>query len=385
MLPTKKCKMNLLQKIKPFFFSFLLLLFYLSDGIAKYFYFYRTERIDLPKIIKIIVILLFLGLFVYLKKFKIIIRILVLLCIFIVGQYALFGKNLEYKNFIIISKYIFPLILLEFSYLYFKKINNKWFFNTFKVILIINSVFVIIGFLLKLRIFKTYSGERFGYDGLFLTSAGATFFYVIAAYYLYISYKNTTVYIQLLTLFAMILVGTKAIYLFLMFLILYHYIFKNKNISIKKILFSIALILLLVFLFFALGPDYLNFIKKEGLLTSIISYRDHLLLHKTIPYIKNNWNFINFIFGGIGSTRYRSQLGFIDLFFTMGILGSILYLKYFYKALFKHYYTQKNLFITFSLIILIFLGGNFFYNASIPIYLVILQQLLIKNSVEKLH
>ena len=40
-----------------------------------------------------------------------------------------------------------------------------------------------------------------------------------------------------------------------------------------------------------------------------------LIFENTIPYVKQKWNFINYLFGGIENYDLRSQMELFDVFF----------------------------------------------------------------------
>ncbi len=367
-----------------YFLAVFVLIFYLTEGVAKYYYYYDLERINSLKYIKGFAIIIFISYIIFYKKSKSIFNYLSITILFIVGQLFLKDSEIDFINLTIILKYIFPLVLLDFAYLHFDKNTNIYFLRSFEFLIIINSILILFGFLFKIFLFKTYFGDRFGFDGLFITSAGASYFYVITLFYLYVNLNKGKYYVLLfiISILSSILTGTKTLYLFIMMLFIYHAIIKKNKFTIKNLTISAIVVLCLSILFFILESSYIDFIKNEGLLTSIVSYRDKLLLNKTIPFITNHWSLSNYFFGGISKTTLRSQLGFVDLFFTLGLIGGFLYIYRYFKSLIKVIINKDIIFILISISILIFLGGNFFFNATIAIYLVFLQQLFISGDNE---
>src|SRR5690606_36125611 len=118
----------------------------------------------------------------------------------------------------------------------------------------------------------------------------------------------------------------------------------------------------------------------QGIMSAILSSRDELFLNETIPYMQEHWQWPNYLFGGISDLALRSQMGFIDLFLFWGSIGGILYLILFYKTFIPNL-TEKNAgYIILTLTLMVFLAGNFFENASLAIYLLILKEILMERS-----
>lgn len=376
--------------IKPFkqiygdcIFAFVMVLFYLSEGFSKYFYHYSDFRISFPKNIKTIVLVILVLFLIFKKKWFKLSLITFLITFFFIGQYFISTDYFNKDIISILTKYIFPLLLFESAFLYFNKNNRKIFFKTFELIIIINFLLILLGLFFNIDMLKTY-GPRFGFNGLFITSATSTYFYIIAVFYLYLIRNKSKyfLFLSVITIISSVLIGTKSNYLFLMLFAIFIAIYQiAKKYRIKAILIAFTLIVLLTISFFIFEPSHLILIKERGLLTSILSYRDDLLVNRTMPFINEKWNLINYFFGGIDNTLNRSQLGFFDLILTFGIVGSSLYLYAYYKSLFKTKLNKNALFILVSLSLIIALGGNFFFSATIIIYLTIIQQILIeKNS-----
>jgi hypothetical protein len=105
-----------------------------------------------------------------------------------------------------------------------------------------------------------------------------------------------------------------------------------------------------------------------------------LLVGETLPYIKNNWKWPNYLFGGISDLSTRAQMGFIDVFYFWGIVGGIVYLYTYYKSYLNFDLNNWKIYPFLILIVIVFLSGNFFENASVAIYLLILKERLIYDS-----
>ena len=146
-------------------------------------------------------------------------------------------------------------------------------------------------------------------------------------------------------------------------------------------LLTIASLFIVGIYFFFFQYGIFNEIRrKEGLLSSIFSFRDDLFLEQTLPFIERNWTWPNYLFGGISDLATRSQMGFIDVFYFWGILGGSVYLYLYYKT-FKTFPLNKILlYMLLSLVLMVFLAGNFFENASLAIYMLILKEAIISST-----
>ncbi|PHS66834.1 MAG: hypothetical protein COB12_05210, partial [Flavobacterium sp.] len=136
----------------------------------------------------------------------------------------------------------------------------------------------------------------------------------------------------------------------------------------------ILIVSLTVYLFLFKFGLFNEIRQNKGLLSAILSYRNELLILDTIPFIENNWNFLNYIFGGSCEYHTRSEMGFIDIVYFWGFLGGILYVWTFYKTYFTFKINGLIKLLIFSLFIIISLAGNFFFYTTIPIYLLILKE-----------
>ncbi|KJJ38669.1 hypothetical protein [Aequorivita vladivostokensis] len=363
--------------------AILLVLFYVSEAISKFSIVYLDGKSFLPRAIKFLVLLFLLfKIITPIKKF---ILPIILLLFFIIGQLFIYnGFNTEI--IISFSKFLFPLFL----FFYFNKypqnqLTQNIFFQTFEWLLIINGFLIIGGFVLSQELLKTYEGPRFGYNGLIITSATSTYVYTIALFYFLIKLNHTFFknYKVWLTIVCCILVGTKALYIalfgvLLIFLFYFSYLKKPHRKLVASILVIFSLSLIYIF-FFQYGR--FNEIRlQQGLFSSILSFRDDLLVGETLPYIKNNWKWPNYLFGGISDLSTRAQMGFIDVFYFWGIVGGIVYLYTYYKSYLNFDLNNWKIYPFLILIVIVFLSGNFFENASVAIYLLILKERLIYDS-----
>ena len=368
------------QKSKIFnnnFLPLLLIVFYVTEAYSKIIANYSGEYSLLPRYVKLITVgYIFISLFIYQRK-RLLKHIFVLVFFFIIGQFQI-DCGFSFNSILTIGRYLFPIILFLFFFDTKSGVNNKkMIFKSFEMILLINSILIFLGVIFKIELFQTYSASRFGYNGLLLTSATSTYVYIITIFYFLLSFnENIKVNWRITTiLLSSLLIGTKAIYLIVFIVFIYFAFIKVKS---KYKYWFVALSVLLTsfigYLFFFKFGRFNQIRLNKGLLSSVLSYRNELLLEDTIPFIKQKWTYLNYMFGGVCEFDTRSEMGIIDVIYFWGFIGGALYLWTYYKT----YFTFKidGLIIVFilALFIIISLAGNFFFYATIPVYLLILKE-----------
>lgn len=360
--------------------TMLLLLFFMSEAVDKIIRKTSDDPVILAKSIKAIVFVVMFGLLIRSNVKKILLFVALPLVIFCLGQLFL-GSTPNEDVILTLFKYLFPILL----YLFFNEIlksgtNQKALFAVFEWIIFLNSIIIIGAFLLDIKWLSTYRFSRFGYNGLIYASAASTYVYIIALYYFLIkilhkkaSGRDYTM--AIVVLLATFLIGTKTLYLGIFF-ILSLLFWKVCNPRYRKWLIAMV-ILLLIFggYYFFYGATFFGKItKKEGFLTSLLSYRNILFETRTFPFIADNWNFGNFLFGGISDIKTRSQMSIVDVFYFWGFIGGVVYLFLYLKSYFRHKLSVTDwAFFIFTACITI-LAGNFFLYATIPLYLLILRE-----------
>ena len=211
-----------------------------------------------------------------------------------------------------------------------------------------------------------------------IVSATATYVYSIACFYFLVRLKDKflTHWKSLFFILSLLLLGTKSAYLCLFVSLIVYVVFYLKISKTAKIILLIAgsLLAMVVFYIFFFQWGLFNEIRQaEGFLTSLLSTRDKAFMEVTWPFIQQEWSWLNYFVGGINDLSTRSQMGVVDVFFIWGIVGGIIYLYSYYKS-FVIFKTNKVVSILMvTLFVLIFLSGNFFENASIAIYMLVLQ------------
>ena len=366
------------------FLSVLLIVFFCSEAYGKITYLSENGT-NIQSAIKVVVLIFItFKIIFYYKKYFHFLSIIVLSICFLMGQYFIpdgFSTNI----LVLFLRYIFPLILFIYfnNHLIIEENSKKLLFKLFETIIILNSFLIVFGFLFKIQFFETYEFSRFGYSGLLRNSSTSTYFYLISLFYFLYSYKEQffNKWKSILVFIVCFFIGTKSIYLGLSAVTLTYLFIRFRNYKKKYLLgFGFLLITLIIgyFLFFEFGK-FNQIRESHGLVSSILSYRDQLFLNKTLPNIKENWNFINYLTGGLNNIHDRSQLDIIDIMHFWGILGGTFYVLIYYKLLITFKLIRIDLFFIVFLIFIIFFAGNFFTYSTIPVYLLIIREKMQSN------
>ncbi len=346
---------------------------------------YSGDYSDLQKLTKgVFLAIMLVGLAVEFKKnMKLILCLGVLVLVFVVGQIGLSPGYSNY-NLITLSRYIFPLVLFGFFNTYRPASTGlNWVFKAFEWLLVLNFVIIVIGFFTETYALKTYLGDRFGYNGLLLTSSTSTYVYFCALGYFYFRYKlelfkNWKFW---LVIASCLLAGTKSLYLGLVLFVFMIGLEQFKKYKIQLIVLgSFAFVLGLYVLLYHV-PEFAHIRAQQGILSSLLSYRDQLFLENTWPYVDQHWNAINYIVGGVADFTLRTQMDFVDLVFFWGFLGAILYLYIYGTSLFTFKLNQGQWFYFIILGIVVFIAGNFFTYTSIPLYVLLVKEAITSQKI----
>lgn len=373
------------------------ILFFIGDAVTTVLYKQGMEFYRFSLIIRMFFEILCLGyLIINAKKYvsvnKALILIICLSFFYFIGNDIYFlntGDMNIVENIILLNKYLFFFIVYYFIYMIFKDsdTNLRKLFNLYETIIILNSILIFIGFIFKIDFLKSYGDFRFGYKGLIFAQNEVSLFYLIAFFYSIYKFRyENKIILLLVVLVASFLLGTKVgMFLIPSITLMYFMFFYKRWIS------SISITLLgLILLFFIINvkmlihESFTLLIKNKAFayviyhfqygdfMTALFSGRNNLLYSKFIPDIKENWNIINYLFGGTNLLRAGTEMDLFDLFLSFGIMGSLLYLYLLYKVIiFKNkYWFSFILFIVY--LITAFLSGHFFTSALNSTYLAIL-------------
>jgi hypothetical protein len=373
----------------------LLLLFLLAEFVSKILIINNVGFVRVSAIPK--VLLQILIAFYVVRKHELIDKrflgsLFLLFFLFILGLISLNEKRISLELIIegiqVFNWYVYIYVLFmgfsiiqqtlkEYRYLL------QGLFFTFELIFIINLVCVMLGVLFSIDYFKTYRGDnRFGFNGLFLHASHSSYIYIIYICYFYfntITYKKKEILLCLALIFSLI-VGTKTIYFFLIILGIYTFfrlkiylnmlcsltivfmfsfllLFKNQILEVLKVHFH---------LFFSIYED-------SGLITMLFSYRNLSIENDFIPYIMNNWSFLNYFFGGAEFLKARTELSIIDFFWFFGFIGTFIYFYMYYEFILKEIISKS--FVRLLILLIFFVSifaGSFFSNVPVTIYFFVL-------------
>jgi hypothetical protein len=376
--------------------KFLLVLFFLSEGLTKISYYNKFSFHNFSALVKGSFIL---GVVIYVSlcykriesKQKEIIKLLLILGVFfLIGQFTFNSDESfytsAYSNLVFFLRYVLIFVICVFLINIYKKKFSSQVFKVYEYIVWINTTFLFLGYLFNLNIFGTYYYTRFGYNGLFLVPSISTYFYGIALSYFSFKLINNQkgVLPLFIVMLAAVLVGTKALLLFVGLTMVN--LFYTLRLYRYLIFYLVLAILFLGGIFF--HKSFYSFLitrydvlykvyQDNGLLTMLTSYRD-LRVKETFPEIINNkMSVINYFFGGTDFTKYRIEFEIFDVFLFFGLIGGAVYLYSYFKFIIR--FNLLDVFSKRQIVILLFvalLSGTFLNNGSVGIYLVIVLNLM---------
>lgn len=380
-----------------YFLKYLLIIFFASEAITNVLYYSGLGFYNASALIKAIFLIFVFVLYIngYIRKQRDLVFFLLLLFIaFLVGQFFFGGvKNFKqsiYDNSVFFFRYILIFVIFIFVEGLYNRKFHPTLFITYEHIIIINTSFLIIGAVFEIELFSTYEGTRFGYNGFFLVPSIATYFYSLALTYYAskITRENNGYLIFVLLAFTTMLVGTKALFLFLVLtLINLFFHFKLYNSIRTYIILFISVTGIIFFrdyIFKFLTSTYsiiFDVYKEYGWTTMVTSFRDIKLKNEFPDIINNKMSLVNYLIGGTDFSSYRVEFEIIDVFLFFGILGGGMYLYFYFKKIirFRHFDNFSRLQIIFLLITAL-LSGTFFNNGAVGMYLiVVLNKLMIKK------
>lgn len=281
--------------------------------------------------------------------------------------------NLYYLNsFLFIFLFIATTKVVEIKSDTFHKI-----FKIFKIILYINSVFIIFGVLFQIELFRTYPySARFGYNGFFAKNGEVTYFYMLLLLKLYydnIKNKHRNLLEIFLIIFVTVFIGKKVMFLFVGLLALFHFLYLHKKKNTYRLI-SVLLIALIIFFREFIFNSIINYssfwagiYEKHGLLGALTSTRSQLL-ERAIKHINESWNYLNYFFGGINYRLYKVEFDFVDIFLFFGLIGLITYIYFLKNFFYEKGNKIKNTLLIILLICAAVSGGLFFSVSSMVLF-----------------
>lgn len=362
---------------------FFILLFFGVEFINKIQSFFWDADFIIQKAVKIIC-LAFMLIHIFLNSREKVFWLTTMIAIFVAGQFFL-PESFNLLPIVGFGRYFFFLVIVLFFHSLDKITNHESLkiYNLWEKILWLNSTLILFGFLFSLEIFKSYDGHRWGYNGLMMASVNSSYFYISSFIYFLIRYKDSFFKKKIFwyTVISGLFIGTKSVYLGFVILSLIGFYNLNLKTKIKLALTTSLVFVGIIVMYFLFTNDiFSKIVEREGWMSAILSLRNNLFIDVSIPYINENWKAIHYLFGGLSNPFVRPQLELIDLFLYFGIIGSLIFLFIFIKYYFD--FTVHRFQIACLLVLLLtpLITGNFFYNASAPIYLIFLKLSIIKNS-----
>ncbi|GAB4514606.1 MAG: hypothetical protein Tsb004_22850 [Allomuricauda sp.] len=289
-------------------------------------------------------------------------------------------------NIKIYNKYVFFFIIypvIDYVYKYrnnlFKKLVKLFFF-----IFLLNVGISILGMLLDSELVRSYPfRDRFGYSGLIPKRNEATLFYMLGvsvAYARLVIEGRKEKVLFFYSLFGALILGTKGIYIFLIFLFFFHIRANKKFLKNLLIVGFFGIVLgIIVLPQTEMYSYYYSQAQRIGFFTMLLSGRD-VIFYNEINNIVQNWNVFNVFVGGQNQNNKAFEMDFLDLFFFFGMIGSFLYIF----LMRKHFFPGKQKtpfqnFFMFSYFFLAFFGGHFFASAVNGLYFTIVTIYIYKS------
>jgi hypothetical protein len=272
------------------------------------------------------------------------------------------------------NKYIFPIIL----FLGFKSSRTKHIYRLFEYIYVLFAFLVLGAFFFKLDCFLTYGDIRFGYKPPYAPHNEITLFWIIGILYfcskLFKKKRKVDLFVLVLIIGASMLLGTKAIYLFLVcfsFFIVF-FVFQM-DLKQRILLSAISLMLISAILYFTKILNlFIEIYKVKGLLYSITSMRNVLFKERVYELVAK-WEWYNFFIGGTFRRIPVTEMDFVDLYLMFGIIGSFIYFLILRKTVFA--FSKWNRFGVFFVVQFMLIGGmagHFFSSGINAIYIAII-------------
>src|SRR5690625_1994233 len=318
-------------------------------------------------------VLVFLAVY-SLKKQKYLWLILTALGLTYLLGYGVESFNPEHLR--MFSKYLSPFIyFFGFKALLVSPIQFKILQQTILWIIYIALACIIFGFVFEIQGFKTYYKRfRFGYKGLFKRSIDASYFIMFSGLFAYLlkdQIKRPLILVFLITV-AAFLIGTKLTLLFgFLFVISLLFTENLQNKNLFKIFTAVFILLGIIFFFISDKLKetiqlFRDIYHKEGILSSITSYRSDLLVD-AYNFYSEKWSWNIYLFGGKIKNQALVEMSIPDLIIFFGIFGGMLYLFFYYQT----YFRNLNLRFKYFFLLIIFcslLGGQFFFNPTVTLW-----------------
>lgn len=268
--------------------------------------------------------------------------------------------------------------IMFFSFLWFNQKKNSLrmiYFFIFTVFLLT----ILIGAIFDVEILKTYKWNgRFGYKAFFSSQNEFSFVMIAAIIYFFNLMKTKKSYFYnilfSLTIFISFLVGTKVLYIFTFFVLLF-LLFENLNLKKGGGVLLILIGSMFVFKSFIYKfinqhfESLVNVYNQKGFWNALSSLRIEYLSDRLMCHL-NDFKLINYFFGG-SQNNCLVEMSLFDLFFFFGIIGLLVYSFIFYNTILSK--LKLDLFGQLSLLLVVllsFIAGYYFEKFSAQIYII---------------
>lgn len=330
------------------------LLFYLISSLFHKIvnFIYRENFIQpITSSIKLVILLFFILILIinYNKKRSLFIYLGLLLTVFVFANIKMMlSKNSDFNfyssliggNLFYFIKYLYPFIFLgAFSLVKNKQKTIDRYFGILEKVLIVNAIFVFIGFLFSIDYFQSYPhSNRFGYSGILERLFFAYFSMIVILRKVYLDKIDFRLIVLCLVT---LLSGMKVVYLFFILLTIF-YLYEKRKI---RVLYVLSFFIILGIVFFKpiinftikVFPFWQPILNKYGYITVLFSTRD-LSFQNTLNYLEIDGNLYNLFIGGVEFPKYYIEMDFIDLFLFFGFIGAGIYIALLSKIINKYYH-----------------------------------------------
>lgn len=311
--------------------------------------------------------------------------IVILLILNLLSNYSLNLSDQSFFNTLYIQiQFLFGLLVILFFNFFRPFINIKPLTRLISILVVINFIFIMAGYVFDVSIFKTYF-YRFGFNGFFKSTSVATYFYMFVILLFYIRENTWSKVFLAISVASAFFVGSKTLYLFLCLFGLYYcyfLVFKKAKLEVLKhykIVVFVGLSLIIITCFFivvGLNETIFKVYSKDGFISAFFSYRNRLAI-QAIEDITTKWKPINYLIGGMGIIGKTTEIDLMDLILNYGIIGTMVYAYIFLNNL-RSYFNHSTILLFTPIIISVLIRGNFLYYPSV-IYLSILIFVLINK------
>ena len=324
------------------------------------------------------------------QSVSVILKASIIVVIFFIGAWSAVHSYRDYhfsENFFMVNKMIFFFITLEVFRQYFKSPRvNHLLFKTFEVLIFVEVLTIIIGFIFNLEVFYSYDEfVRFGYKGLIPAQNETSGFFIIAFFYFANQVRRSRRSIWKLLLVGGIglLTGTKVSLLMPALLVVFigYWLKYRPQLALK--LFIVSMFIVAAALFYkdyilnVASPtiDYIQYkVEKEGLSwLYVLTGGRNALVTDIVSSFTEDADIVNYLFGGYDVGIRLTESDVVDVFLHLGLIGGIFFYVWYMQSMF--FSTKIN--ATHLLFVVIWIGvsiaaGHLVYSAINGTYLAIL-------------